>query len=194
MWTLRLAESGTIVPCEVARMTFQEIAAAAASWGREFQRRRVGGVRDEDALIWARGFMSDSPSEGDCKLTGYVISVAGDIQGIVRIDDVLRPSRTQPSVGMVYIRYLATAPWNRRCDEYLGRYRGIGRLLVAQAAMEGITLGGQGHIGLHSFVAATPFYDRLGFKNLGADPCKRGMSYFELLPDAATALIAKLRR
>lgn len=100
----------------------------------------------------------------------------------------------QPMAALAYVRYLATAPWNRQCAEYRGRYRGIGRLLVMHAITTGIALGSQGHVGLHSFVAASPFYDRLGFKNLGVDPAERGMLYFELLPDAAQALLATVKR
>jgi hypothetical protein len=173
-------------------MTFDEISAARFSWAREFQQRHVNRVRDDDELIWARGLMANAHSASI--LNGYVITAEGDIQGIVVIDEELRISKTQPSAALAYVRYLATAPWNRQCDEYVGRFRGIGRLLVVQAVAEGMALGSCGRIGLHSFLGARPFYDRLGFKNLGVDPAERGMLYFELLPDAAQALLSTVTR
>lgn len=189
MHTLRETESGNGVPCQIARMTFIEIAAAQFSWGREFQRRHAKRVHDDDSLIWTRGFLANTPSTGDRGLTGYVIAAAGDVQGMIVIDEDLRSSKIQPPMALAYVRYLATAPWNRRCDEYLGRYCGVGRLLVVQAIVESITLGTFGRVGLHSFVGASTFYERLGFANLGVDPVERGMLYFELLPNAAHSLL-----
>lgn len=190
MWTLREIESGKNVPCEITRMTSDQIAAARSSWGREFQRRHDSGAHDDDALIWARGLMLNAPSEDVCRLTGYVITAGNDVQGIVVLDEDLRASKSQPSVPLAYVRYLATAPWNRPCEANGGLYRGIGRLLVVHAITEGVALGCQGHIGLHSFVSAKGFYDRLGFKHLGVDPAERGMMYFELFPAAAHSLLA----
>lgn len=194
MWTLCETDSGRDVPCEVARITSIDIAAVRFSWEREFQLRRFDGVRDDDALIWDRGFMSNARSLEGIALAGYVISASDAVQGIVVVDQELKASRTQPSSAIAYVRYLATAPWNRHGDKHRSRrFHGIGRLLVVHAIAEGIDLGSRGHIGLHSFVASAPFYDRLGFKNLGPDPAERGMSYFELLPEAAHELLAAVK-
>lgn len=190
MWTLHATDTESTVPCEVSRMALDEIAAARFSWGREFQRRRQCGAHDPDSLIWAGGFLSGASPEYDFYLSGYVIKAAGDIQGLVVIDPELRTSRSQPAAAVAYVRYLATAPWNRNRQESRGLYRGIGRLLVTHTITTGISLGSQGRVGLHSLVAACPFYDRLGFKNFGVDPAERGMTYFELLPDAAQSLLA----
>lgn len=138
--------------------------------------------------------MSAAPAACQAELNGYVITAAEDIQGIVVVDEELRRSKTMPSATLAYVRYLATAPWNRQCAGNRRRYRGVGQLLVVQAIIESVTRGNFGRIGLHSFIGASKFYERVGFRNFGGDPVERGLLYFEMLPDPAVTLLAKVTR
>ena len=103
MWTLHETDNENTVPCEVIRMTRDEIAAARFSWCCEFQLRRRGSAHDADALIWTGGFMSSASSGDGSYLNGYVIKAAGDIQGIVVIDEDLRESKLQPTAAIAYV-------------------------------------------------------------------------------------------
>jgi len=175
---------GRVRPCNVQRLTKGDIAKAQSSWGIAFRRRFELGMRDPDEMIWSAGFMS--PTE-ESALPGYAAVADDEIQGIVVIDQKLRMSRVPPVSAITYLPYLAAAPWNRPFGTHSGVYRGIGRLLVARAVSEAVIRGTCGRIGLHSFSAARPFYEHLGFTNLGIDPAQRGMFYFELLPDSASS-------
>jgi hypothetical protein len=48
-----------------------------------------------------------------------------------------------------------------------------------------------GRTGLHSLPQAVKFYENCGMTNLGADPTKQGLPYFEMTPEKATAFLEK---
>ncbi|MGE5194541.1 MAG: hypothetical protein ACM3U2_18780 [Deltaproteobacteria bacterium] len=183
-------EKNVVTAGSVVRLTASHVVEAKSAWVEEFQRRRAQLVCDEDALVWTRGVMCDTAGIGDGPPRGYVILHAETIQGVVVFDDELQFSRTKPGTWALYVTYLATAPWNRRRGDRAGRFRYVGRNLVTEAVRESVRLGCPGRVGLHSYPDSSTFYDRLGFENLGIDASRRGMSYFELRPGAAYALLS----
>lgn len=84
------------------------------------------------------------------------------------------------------MRYLATAPWNRRDKRGLGQLRGVGTVLMAWAMQESQDVGCNGRLGLHSLRCSDDFYHRLGLHNFGLDAARRGMNYFELSSSGET--------
>ncbi|MCY4152241.1 MAG: hypothetical protein OXE94_08430 [Aestuariivita sp.] len=88
-----------------------------------------------------------------------------------------------PKADMVYVEFLATAPWNRPRLVAEPIYKGAGRVLIGTAVS--LSLGEEfgGRIGLHSLLGSEKFYrDAIGMTDLGVDvdgPHK-GLRYFEL--------------
>lgn len=124
--------------------------------------------------------------------TGHVLLNRDRVEGIVITERKPYASWGRPGVWLTYVRYLATAPWNRDAAIPETGFFGIGRLLVARAVLDSIAQGHHGRIGLHSFPEATTFYASLGFQCLGADPVHPGMARFELPPESVDLALAEI--
>lgn len=183
---------GRITTCELTLLTSDHLRRAKQSWVPEFCRRRFNGVIDEDAILWNRGFVIDDSSRGDTRLRGFAIDAENEVQGVVILDESLRANPFESGSECIYVRYLATAPWNRPLRRQLGRFRRVGRLLTARAVLESIARGGGGRIGLHAFRDAGTFYERLGFLSRGFDPNCRGMIFFDLPCSEVEELLSAL--
>ncbi|MCU0546876.1 MAG: GNAT family N-acetyltransferase [Oscillatoriaceae cyanobacterium Prado104] len=85
---------------------------------------------------------------------------------------------------MVYIRALATAPWNRPAITNSPTYKGVGGNLIDFAIARSEELGYRGRIGLHALPGALTFYRKLrvGLLDCGPDPEEPdNLNYFETL-------------
>lgn len=166
------------VEAQLQPLTDAHIDCANRTWVPEFHRRRQLRVSDQDFLVW------DWPSKDKYLLAknavrDYVISRGESVEGIMILQEP-EPSRLDPLAQVLYVRYLATAPWNRTCGDQPGQFRRIGSVLLAQAIRESITLGCDGRLGLHSLSGSDSFYRKLRFQDFGPDPGNRGLTYFEL--------------
>lgn len=94
-----------------------------------------------------------------------------------------------PGTSLVYIEYLATAPWNRKAGS--ARLRGVGRVLIQTTVRISVALGHDGRIGLHSKPAAEAFHrEKLGLLDLGREMAEDGeWVYFEATPEVARRLL-----
>lgn len=90
-----------------------------------------------------------------------------------------------PGESLVYVDFLATAPWNRKAIQRPERFRGLGTMLLGAAVEISRLQGMDGRCGLHALPSAKGFYQRTGMQDLGADPTYMDLHYFEM--DAATA-------
>lgn len=81
---------------------------------------------------------------------------------------------------LLYIDYLATAPWNDAALTPTPRYRACGAALWRAAIEYSRKQGWEGRIGLHSLPQAEGFYRRLGaLTDLGQDADYDNLRYFE---------------
>lgn len=96
---------------------------------------------------------------------------------------------TEAGKPLVYVLYLASAPWNLVGVVDQPRFRGVGTLLLRAAVQMSLEAEFRGRIGLHSLPQAENFYERNGFTCLGVDVEKEGLKYYELSPEAAAAFI-----
>ena len=95
-----------------------------------------------------------------------------------------------PRKPIVYLNFLATAPWNRPGVVAAPLYKGIGRVLVGTAVSLSIEEGFAGRIGLHSLAGAETFYrDAIGMTDLDTDPANQDLRYFELSETQALVLL-----
>jgi hypothetical protein len=94
----------------------------------------------------------------------------------------LVPEKGKP---LVYIPFLATAPWNQRGLADQPRFSGVGTILLRAAITISLDAEFKGRIGLHSLPQAEGFYECHGFHCLGVDPDKENLKYYELSPAKA---------
>lgn len=95
--------------------------------------------------------------------------------------------KSQP---LVYVVFLATAPWNLTSISSNPRFRGVGMMLLRAAIEISIDLGFKGRLGLHSLPQSEGFYERQGFTCLGRDEEKQNLKYFEMTAANAAAFIS----
>lgn len=90
---------------------------------------------------------------------------------------------------LVYVVFLAAAPWNLPTIVARPRFRGIGTMLMRIAIDTSLDLGFKGRLGLHSLPQANSFYERHGMICLGSDRLKQDLEYFEMTAAQAASFI-----
>jgi hypothetical protein len=120
------------------------------------------------------------------------LELNGESQGLIlyasdghfaRLDE----QKTSP---LVYVEFLAAAPWNSRDVLESPHYAGVGTLLMRVAVQASIDFEFKGRLGLHSLPQSEGFYRRLGMTEIGPDPDKENLIYFEFSADSANAFIS----
>lgn len=121
------------------------------------------------------------------------IECAGQTQGLMllKTDGHFGMLLGEIDKPLVYVVYLATAPWNLRALVGQPRFAGVGHVLLHAAIQMSLDNDFKGRIGLHSLPQAEGFYERNGFQCLGVDPKKEDLKYYELSPQAASEFIAR---
>lgn len=125
-------------------------------------------------------------------LPTLAIECQGNPQGLMllRTDGHFARLREQEGKPLVYVCYLASAPWNLREISNKPLFNGIGTLLIRAAVQQSLELEFRGRIGLHSLPKAEGFYERHGFDCLGVDTDKENLKYYELSPEAAAEFLS----
>ncbi|KWF21671.1 N-acetyltransferase [Burkholderia pseudomultivorans] len=117
----------------------------------------------------------------------YMIA-EGRVQGIAIIYHP-EPSRMNGN-DIFYIDYLATARWNRDRPGYKKQFGRVGSLLLSHCIDYSVNdLGYQPGFCLHSLPNAEAYYLKIGMTDLGLDPGKENLRFFEAQEDAANALM-----
>lgn len=192
---LRSGETGALVAASLFdEITDEHLGMWDDSWLREmrmFCAGRQPGEKPEDShWDWRR------KARGWRGLLGYhsfSLLCGGELQGMLICRD-LASARLQGQFGrpMVYVEFVATAPWNRPEISDPPRFRGCGRIFVLAAIQLSHDVGGKGRIGLHSLPAAETFYERkCGMTRLGPDAAHQGLAYFEMTETQADAFRRK---
>lgn len=110
------------------------------------------------------------------------IECEGNVQGLMMLltDGEFGRLETQQSQPLVYVHFLATAPWNLRSVVAQPRFKGVGLTFIRAAVQTSFDLGFKGRIGLHSLPQSENWYAKLGMTCLGVDPDKQNLKYFEM--------------
>lgn len=87
-------------------------------------------------------------------------------------------SRDQSPRPIVYVDFVAVAPWNRKAFQDPQRFRGLGTVMLGAAVEVSRTAGHEGRCGLHSLPQSEGFYRQIGMRDFGLDASKQ-MRYFE---------------
>lgn len=164
---------GEVVPLDPVRHVAQ-----AAGW-----RPSLGAAAEEDATWdWAALLQEadTNESQGVGRYEGYALECGGELQALMLLETAAHRSR-QTGDPVVYVEYVAVAPWNRRTMQSPPRFVGCGSGIISMAIERSQALGFKGAIALHSLPRAAGFYTNLGMQNLGPDPTENGLHYFELV-------------
>lgn len=124
----------------------------------------------------------------------FGIECEGKIQGISLVGTEGKACQLPNQQGkpLVYVHYIATAPWNDGSFTDAPRFGMIGSLFIAAAAQLSLESGFRGRVGLHSLPQADAFYgDSCGMTDLGPDASAHGLRYFEMTPEQADAYLHK---
>jgi hypothetical protein len=101
------------------------------------------------------------------------------VQALMILETTKHASRPSGK-PLVYVEYLAAAPWNRPGIENPRRYWGCGRALLQHAVERSERLGRSGRVGLHALPGARAFYVSAGLKDFGPDPQEGGLHYLQI--------------
>lgn len=161
---------------EARRAEFESWAAAAE------------GDAQDSHWQWAEKAVDASASMAD---ETYAVECAGETQGLMLVTSAaFARLEVQRGREIVYIELLSTAPWNRPRLVKEARYKGVGRVLVAEAINLSYQLEFNGRLGLHSLPQSESWYrDVAKFTDWGRDHDKR-MQYFEVTEAQAAAFLA----
>ena len=136
---------------------------------------------EEDAAWNWEQMLAETGGRAEKAFQTFALVCRRDVQGAMILETRSRRSRMARR-GVVYVEYVAVAPWNRATIQRPPRFRGCGTALIDAARACSRTVGRGGALALHSKEGARPFYERLGFVDLGSDEAEGGLHYFELEP------------
>jgi hypothetical protein len=112
-----------------------------------------------------------------------------EMQGLMLVVTAGKDSRITSQRGkpLVYVHFLAAAPWNLPSVVGEPRYALVGSILVAAAIQLSTEEEFQGRVGLHSLPQSDTWYrDRCGMTDLGPDADVQNLRYFEMTPAQAS--------
>lgn len=109
----------------------------------------------------------------------YAVECDEMTQGLMLIDTRFHRSQFESSRRLVYVSFLATAPWNRILIQTLPTYRSVGSALLQFARERSFELGYGGLVGLHALSESVNFYTKIGMIGGDPDPDRDGLPYFE---------------
>jgi hypothetical protein len=110
---------------------------------------------------------------------GYAVECNDQTEGILILETQLHGSQITRGKRLVYVSYIATAPWNREIIQRPPKLQGVGTALLLFAQNRSLELGYSGRVGLHSLPGYEKFYDNRGMLDLGSDPDYENLVYFE---------------
>lgn len=119
----------------------------------------------------------------------FAIICRKKLQGLMMINE-MESARLQSQFGksLIYVDFVATAPWNRPKLQDPPGFRGVGFVFVLAAVEASRDAGFKGRVGLHSLPDAEVFYEqRCGFTRLGEDSSHQHLTYFEMTEAQAEA-------
>lgn len=140
--------------------------------------RKPGGQPEDQHWDWKVKAEAWRPVLG---YHSFALTCGGGLQGLMWVCD-FKSARLPAQFGkpVVYVEFLASAPWNRAEIQTPPRYRGVGTVMIAAAIELSRELGYRGRIGLHSLPRAERFYrEACQMTELGYDAADEGLMYYE---------------
>jgi len=196
---LRDGQSGEAVPAElISGISDQTIEMWANTWQpafdqvrNDFQLNSVPKEKWPEDAHWDWGNKL-AMTKGCLSYEPYSIMANGSLEGLMLLNNTkFARLPQQRGESLIYIEFLAVAPWNRKelCNPR--RYVGVGAILADLAIQISLASEFKGRIGLHSLPGALSFYrNRLKMSELGPDQSHNNLLYFEMTPEQAETFLA----
>ena len=183
MELLRVADQ-TTVSARIEKISGKHISQFIDFWLPELEKSQ----EEDGHWNWFSKFLSkkDRPS-----YEIYALECEQETQGLMMIEFDLHRSRLKPgnNKNLVYVEYLATAPWNRRSLSQQVKYKGSGTGLITFAISRSISLQYKGRVGLRALPRAERFYSKLGMIHVTDSQDQNRLKYFELTEEKAQEII-----
>lgn len=163
------------------------VAADASTWAATWRPTLLEVAADDKVWDWRAEIEHGERADG--RVCVAAESATG-LEGMLSLS--IAGSRLPPRGSpILYVEYVAVAPWNRAGSVDPRRIRGIGTALVAASVRYSMRLGFEGRIGLHSKPEVETFYrERLKLVDLGPEVVEDGKwVYFEATPEVARRLV-----
>lgn len=122
----------------------------------------------------------------------FGVEYASQMQGMMLVTTAGKPCRIASQRGkpLIYVHFLATAPWNTPSVTKSPRFSLIGSVLIAAAIYLSLAEEFSGRIGLHSLPQSDQWYSNAcGMTDLGPDPSFQSLRYFEMTPEQASEFL-----
>jgi hypothetical protein len=120
----------------------------------------------------------------------FALLSAGDVEAAMCLSFEKQSRATDP-LPIIYVDYVAVAPWNRKEIQNPMRFRRLGTVMLGTAVTVSISMGLEGRCGLHSLSQAAGFYRRMGMSDFGIDAAYPSLRYFEFNNQAAREFMDK---
>jgi len=121
----------------------------------------------------------------------FTLNCNNQLQGVllVNIDNHACRLVEQQGKSLVYIDFIAVAPWNRALlFREQQKYKYVGKVLIAVALSKSIEIGAGGRMGLVSLPQAREWYGRF-MTEIGPDVACPDLTYFEMTEAQAIAFL-----
>lgn len=124
----------------------------------------------------------------------FGIECQNEIQGLMLVQTAGKMCHIPSQKGkpLVYVYFIASAPWNSPLVVAEPRYGQVGRVLIATAIELSKSMEFAGRIGLHSLPQTESWYAKhCGMTDLGPDQNSRtqNLRYFEMTPEQASTFL-----
>ncbi|MBK8035700.1 MAG: hypothetical protein IPK22_00985 [Verrucomicrobiaceae bacterium] len=173
--------------------------------GEPVEAELISGITDDSLRLWEstwrpllQGRTEDSRWDWERKLQirgkeltceTFCIKVGDSLEGMMMINNASY-SRLYLGKELVYVEFLATAPWNRKEIRNPRQHGGVGEILIEAAIRLSLEYELEGRIGLVSLPGAEGFYRHVvKMTDLGPDPHHQDLIYFEATPEQAQAFL-----
>ena len=195
---LRAADGSYVEAVLHERINAEYALKVDGDWKAQFVAEKIRAVTDGRSIPhlehghWEWGEkVKDSAHLLSCPT--LAIEYADQTQGLMllKTDGHFGKLPSEINKPLVYVVYLATAPWNLRALAGQPRFAGVGLILLHAAIQISLENEFKGRIGLHSLPQSEEFYERQGFQCLGVDRSAEHLKYYELGPQAASEFIAR---
>lgn len=100
-----------------------------------------------------------------------------------------KQSRDSNPLPIVYVDYVAVAPWNRQEVQNPRRFPRFGTVMLGAAVEVSMSMGFEGRCGLHSLPQSEGFYRKARMSDFGIDTSYLSLRYFEFSNQAAKVFL-----
>jgi hypothetical protein len=131
-------------------------------------------------------------TEGLLAYKMFGIECHSQMQGMMLVATAGKTCRLAPQKGkpLVYVHFLAAAPWNVPSIVEKPRFSLAGSILIAAAIHLSLAEEFSGRIGLHSLPQSDDWYaKKCGMTDLGPDQATQNLRYFEMTPEQAAEFL-----